>query len=262
MSAQATRGRAAGAARLPTGVAGLDTMLFGGIRAGDSTLVVGSPGTGKTTLGLHFIAAGVERGEPGVFVTFEYLPQQLYEDAERHGIPLRAWEEAGRAKVLCTTPEVLVMPTDEGSLLQEAVAEIGAKRVVVDSMAQFQHGGSDRDRLRGEVAGILNHMRLLGVTALLTHEAPQIISPIVTLSEWGLEFLVDNVVMLRYVELGGELDKAISVLKFRAGGHDRRYHRVTLGDRGMSVEAGFEDVENISVGSARRSMSQRVKELV
>jgi circadian clock protein KaiC len=250
------------AGRLSTGVAGLDAMLHGGLRAGDSTRVVGSPGTGKTTLGLHFIAAGVRRGEPGVFVTFEYLPQQLCEDAERHGIPLREWEESGLAKVLCTTPEVLVTPLPGGSVLEEAVADIGARRVVIDSMAHFQHGIGDPVRLRAEVAGILNRMRLLDVTAILTHEAPQIISPSVTLSSWGLEFLVDNVVMLRYVELEGQMEKAISVLKFRAGGHDRSYRRLVLGDAGMVVEAGFGDVENISGGAARRSLSQRAKELI
>lgn len=260
---QVARGRVAAAPRLSTGVAGLDAMLLGGIRAGDSTLAVGSPGTGKTTLGLHFLAAGVRSGAPGVFVTFEYLPQQIYDDAERRGIPLRQWEDEGSARVVCTTPALLVARSDgAGSMLQEIVAEMGAKRVVIDSMAHFQFETQAPSVLREEVAGILNHLRLLGVTTLLTHEVPQIVSPSVTLSDWGLEFLVDNVVMLRYVELQGELEKAISVLKFRAGAHDRRYRRLVLSDAGMLVEAGFEDVENISGGAARRSLSQRVKELI
>lgn len=262
MSAQGLRTRAPSSPRLSTGVAGLDAMLFGGLRPGDSTLVVGSPGTGKTTLGLHFVAAGVANGEAAIFVSFEYLPQQLYLDAERRGIPLRDWEEQGLVKVICTTPPLLVAPMDGGSMLQDAIAEIGATRVVIDSMAHFQQEIRPLERLRDEVAGILNHMRLQGVTTLLTHEVPQIISPSVTLSDWGLEFLVDNVIMLRYVELEGELEKAINVLKFRGGAHDRRYRRLMLGDNGMLVQAGFQDVENISGGAARKSFDQRVKELI
>lgn len=259
---QSLRDRTMMPSRLSTGVAGLDAMLQGGLRAGDSTLVVGSPGTGKTTLGLHFLAAGVRAGEPGVLVTFEYLPQQIYEDARRHGIPLREWEEQGLASVVCTTPDVLVGEVEGRSLLQEIVGDIGAKRLVIDSMAHFKFTMGAPHMLRDQIAGILNHMRLLGVTTLLTHEIAEIVSPSVTLSDWGLEFLVDNVFMLRYVELQGELEKAISVLKFRAGAHDRRYRRLVLADAGMSVESGFEDVENISGGSARRNLSDRVKELI
>ena len=91
--------RAALAKRVSTGVAGLDAMLGGGFLIGDSTLVAGSPGTGKTTLGLQFLAAGVAAGQRGVFVTFEYLPQQLYRDAAKRGWPLEQWEREGKIKI-------------------------------------------------------------------------------------------------------------------------------------------------------------------
>lgn len=249
--------------RLPTGVKGLDVMLGGGLREGDSTLVVGSPGTGKTTLGVHFVAAGVERGEPGVFVTFEYLPQQIYQDAARKGFPFEVWEAQGKLRLICTTPDILLAPGDQGaSILREAVHDIGAKRLVIDSMAHFEFTSAPATDLRQQVAGLMNQLRLLSVTSILTHEAAQIIGPTVKLSDWGLEFLVDNVIMLRYVEVDGQLEKAINVLKFRAGHHDRHYRILHLGEKGMTVEAEMKGIENISSGAAHRSVLKRAQEII
>lgn len=249
--------------RIPTGVKGLDDMLRGGLRAGDSTLVVGSPGTGKTTLGVQFAAAGVLRGEPAVFVTFEYLPQQIYLDAARKGFPFQRWEEEGQLRVVCTTPQALLASSEESaSILREAVHEVSAKRLVIDSMAHFEFMDTPTPKIRQQVAGLMNNLRLLGVSTILTHEAAQIIGPTVRLSDWGLEFLVDNVIMLRYVEVDGQLQKAINVLKFRAGEHDRHYRLLQLGDKGMTVEAEMKGIENISAGAAHRSVLKRAQDLI
>lgn len=249
--------------RLSTGIPGLDAMIGGGFLPGDATLVAGSPGTGKTTLGLHFLAAGVAVGEPTVFVTFEYLPQQIYRDAEAKGWSLRAWEEKEKCLVLCTTPEVLLAHGETTpSLLESEIERIGAKRVVIDSVAHFEMHAANQAQLRIQLSGILNRLRLLGVTPLLTHELPQIVGPSVTISTWGLEFLVDNVILLRFVEIEGKIDKAISVLKFRGGDHDRKFRLIRMTDKGIVVEAGFQNVENITTGSGRRTLQRRAEELI
>jgi circadian clock protein KaiC len=248
--------------RLSTGVSGLDAMLGGGLLAGDSTLVAGSPGTGKTTLGLHFLAAGVAAKDPGVLVTFEYLPQQIYRDAEKKGWPLRQWERDNLVRVFCTTPEVLLAQADQGSVLDDLVRQIGARRLVLDSMSHFEFAGRPAGQLRTDLAGLMNHLRMHNLTTLVTHEIPQIVGPAVTISNYGLEFLVDNVITLRYVELEGELQKAIAVLKFRAGDHDRKYRVVRLTEHGMVVESEFTGVENISSGTARRAVERRLRQLV
>lgn len=256
-------GRQGSLPRLSTGVSGLDTMLGGGVLPGDSTLVAGSPGTGKTTLGLHFIAAGVAAGEPGVFVTFEYLPQQIYRDAASKGWPLREWEEAGLCRLICTTPDVLLAEgPDSPSLLHEAVHSIRAKRLVIDSMAHFEAFEPDPRKLRPVLSGLLNLLRLMGVTSIITHEIPQIVGPTVNLSMWGLEFLVDNVILLKYVELDGELTKAINVMKFRGGDHDRKYRGLRTSAKGLVIEAGMAGIENISGGSARRAFVERAGRLI
>lgn len=249
--------------RVPTGVTGLDSMLGGGFLAGDSSLFAGSPGTGKTTFGLHFIAAGIQRGEPGVFVTFEYLPQQIYRDAGKRGWDLKKWEEEGKLRLVCTTPDVLLAEVQQGrTILDELIKEIGAKRLVIDSMTHFEYLARANHELRNDIVGLMNHLRLLDVTTVVTHEIPEIIGTAVKISEYGLEFLVDNVVLLRYVELEGRMEKAINVLKFRGGDHDRAYRSYRHTDAGISIERPFSDVENISGGSARRTVAQRARQLI
>ncbi len=249
--------------RLSTGIVGLDRMLTGGFQRGDANLVAGSPGTGKTTIGLHYIVAGIKAGEPGVVVTFEYLPQQIYRDAAKRGWDLRKWEKEGMLRLLCTTPDVMMAEAEPGkSLLDEAINEIRAKRLVIDSMTHFEFSGKPDHELREDLAGLMTHLRLLKVTPLVTHEIPEIIGPAVRISNYGLEFLVDSVILLRYVELEGEMQKAVNVLKFRGGDHDRYYRKLVLSDKGATVAGDFSGVENISGGSARRSVADRARELV
>ena len=252
-----SRGRAA------TGIPGLDKMLGGGFFHGDAVLVAGSPGTGKTTLGLHFTAEGVKAGENTVYVTFEYLPQQIYRDAEAKGWDMKGWEEQGKVRLLCTTPDMVLAESGaELGILEEAIKEIGAKRLVIDSMTHFEFLGLERHDMRTQLSGLMNRLRLSGVTTLLTHEIAEIVGPAVRVSDWGLEFLVDTVILLRYVELEGELVKACNILKFRGGDHDRRYRRVVLGPKGMSIEADFAGIEDISRGSARRTVQERARGLI
>ncbi|MHB8633459.1 MAG: RAD55 family ATPase [Thermoplasmatota archaeon] len=249
--------------RISIGVPELDSMLGGGLWPRSSTLVAGSPGTGKTTLGLHFLAGGVKAGEPGVLVTFEYLPQQIYRDALQKGWPLAQWEKEGLLRVICTTPDILLARgSGSGTILDEVVQEIGAKRLVVDSMTQFEFLGDPGAVLRPRLAGLVNHLRLMDVTTMMTHEVAQIVGPTVTISNYGLEFLADNIIVMRYVELEGEMRKAVNVLKFRGGAHDHKYRILELTDKGLLIRGAFGGVESISSGTARRGIGERLKQMV
>ncbi len=249
--------------RLSTGIEGLDKMLGGGYIGGDAILIAGSPGTGKTTAALHFLEAGVQAGEPTVLVTFEYLPQQLYRDANNRGWDLKSWEDRGLVKVICTTPDVLLAESEPGqSVLEEAIHEVRARRLIIDSMTHFEFLGQEPTKLRQDLSGLMNRLRLLDVTTVVTHEIPQIIGPAVNISRWGLEFLVDAVILLRYVELEAEMHKAVNVLKFRGSDHDRRYRRLVLGPAGAEVKEDFAGIENISSGTARRNIQSRAQELI
>jgi len=134
------------------GVSGLDEVLAGGVRQGQVLLVEGVPGTGKTTLGLHFIFAGLQAQEPGLVVTFEEFPRQLYDDALALGWDLRQAEAQGRLRLLSTSPQVFLDQLREaGGLIDTVVADIGAQRILLDSVSHLAQVTYEPTQLRSLV---------------------------------------------------------------------------------------------------------------
>jgi circadian clock protein KaiC len=159
---------------IPTGVSGLDEVLFGGVTRNNIILVEGAPGTGKTTLGLGFIHAGAQRfDEPGVIVTFELSPQKLLRDARGYDWDFEELERQRKVKILYTSPSVLLdeLQSTDGVLASE-IAALGAKRLLIDGLtplqllAQSRHERPYRESLHLLVEGL----QRLGITALLTRE--------------------------------------------------------------------------------------------
>ena len=125
--------------RVKTGIAGFDKMLNGGFLRNQVVLIAGAPGTGKTTFGLEFLYNGATKfNEPGIFVTFEELPQQIYRDAMSLGWDLQKLESEGKLKILCTSPRVLQATEEREEVLGRMIKEMGAKRIAIDSISQFR----------------------------------------------------------------------------------------------------------------------------
>jgi circadian clock protein KaiC len=121
---------------IKSGIIGFDDLLFGGFIKNSAILVEGVPGAGKTTFGLEFIYKGImEMNEPGIVISFEEFPEQLYRDAANYGWDLRSLEEQNLLRVICTSPEVILDNTM--GFLEGIVSEIDAKRLLLDSVTQF-----------------------------------------------------------------------------------------------------------------------------
>lgn len=156
-------------AKISIGVRGIDNLLSGGVIAGNTVLVEGIPGAGKTTLGMEFIYRGIrDFGDPGIILTFEQFPESLYRDARSLGWDLKALEEENKLRVICTSPEVVLQP--DLSLLEEVVQSIGAKRVLVDSISHFRQVIHHPLKLRQAVYSFCNGLRRLGLTSFLIKE--------------------------------------------------------------------------------------------
>ncbi|MDD4238102.1 MAG: ATPase domain-containing protein [Desulfotomaculaceae bacterium] len=155
--------------KAPTGIKGFDELLYGGIVRGNTVLLEGVPGAGKTTFGMEFIYHGItEFNEPGVIVTCEELPESIYRDALNFGWDLKALEEANKLRILCTSPEILLDP--EVNLIEAVVQEVGARRILVDSISHFQNVYNNPLSLRKSVYGFCNGLRRLGLTSFLVKE--------------------------------------------------------------------------------------------
>jgi circadian clock protein KaiC len=249
--------------RVTTGVPGLDKMLLGGFLPQTANLVEGAPGTGKTTLGMQFIHHGIAVcGEPGLILTFEEFPQQYYDDAASFGWDFRRMEREGKLRVVMTSPEVSKADLEQvGGRIERLVQEIGAKRVLVDSVSHFERLSGSPTELRSLVYGFVNALKREGLTSVLTRESMALLGEGDGADD-TLAFLVDSYTLLRYVEIDSAVHKALLVLKMRGSNHDKGIRQFAVTSRGIEVRAPFEGREGIMSGSPRRMVDSFVQAFV
>jgi circadian clock protein KaiC len=238
--------------RLPTGIVGLDDMLMGGLVAGSVGLVQGLAGTGKTTLGLQFLYHGaMEHDEPGLLITFEQFPHTLYHDALSLGWNLRELEDADLLRLVFTSPQVFLSSLQEPeSPISQTIREIGVRRVVIDSVTQFEPLAAVPNELRSIHNMLVNGLRREGITGLLISEDR---GPNLQRSDPGrLSFIVDAVVLLRYVEIDSEMQRLLAVVKMRGSDHAKEIRRYEIQTGGLVVGQAFEGRQGLLTGSPRR----------
>jgi circadian clock protein KaiC len=221
--------------RASTGVPGLDEMMGGGIPTGDSVLVAGPSGSGKSVLATQFIAEGGKRGEPGVLVVFEEHPKEYLHRAEGLGFGLRKMIEGGTLEALYLRP--LDLSPDETLFeIREAVKRVGARRVVIDSMSGFELALAPTFRadFRESLYRLVGALTGVGITVLTTMEVTQGTDEL-RFTPNVISFLADDLISLRYVEVERELKKVAAVVKMRGSQHSKAYREYEIGSRGIVV---------------------------
>src|SRR5213080_480267 len=246
--------KAEGGLRVKTGIVELDEMLRGGFMPGDSVMVAGSAGSGKTTLGLQYLFNGVKLGEPGIYVTFEELPDQIYRDANNFGWDLRKMEEEGKFRVICTSPS-LMLESGDGSLLEDVFREVQPQRLVIDSLSHLEMFVK-KDDMRMEAYRMISYLKTRGISSILLWESPQISGGSFSVTDVGLSFLVDCIIALKPVEIESSMRKALVVLKMRGSNHDKRLREYDITSHGIEVSAPFTNYEGLMTGSPRRSVTE------
>jgi circadian clock protein KaiC len=249
--------------RVKTGIKGLDDMLIGGFLPETANLVEGAPGTGKTTLGMQFIHTGITQfGEPGLIVTFEEFPQQYYRDAETFGWNFRELEQADKLRVIMTSPEVGKTDLEQvGGRIGALAREVGAKRILVDSLSHFERLTSDPVELRNMLYSFINALKREGLTSVLTRESPVLIGESDSAEE-DVAFVADSYVLLRYVEIESAVRKALLVLKLRGSDHAKDIRQFEITSNGIEVRSKFEGCEGILSGSPRRMSESFIEAFV
>ena len=252
-------GKVTEGARVRTGITELDEMLHGGFMEGDAVMLAGSAGCGKTTLALQYLVNGVKNGDPGVYVTFEEMPDQIYRDAKNFGWDLRKLEEQGKFKLICTSPNLLLESEGE-TLLDESLRDIQPRRMVVDSLSHLAMFVKESE-LRREAYRLIMHLKTRGISSVLIWESPQMSGSAFSVSEVGLSFLVDCIVALRPVEIESSLRKALAILKMRGSDHDKRLREFQITPNGIKIESAFTNYEGLMGGSPRRVASEKFVDL-
>jgi circadian clock protein KaiC len=241
--------------RVTTGVRGLDEMLGGGFIPGSMALVRGAPGTGKTSLALQFLIHGATKhGEPGLLISFEEFPSSLHRDAESLGWDLRSMVAEGKLHLMFTSPEVFLASLESpDSRLNQLILESNVKRLVLDSVSHFDRLTDEEQKLRGIYTSVVNGLRREGITAMLLGEKGRVDYRYAF--SGGLSFLVDNIILLRYVEIESMMQRAIVVLKTRGSDHAKEIRRYEIGAGGLKVLDVFEGREGILSGMPYRALS-------
>jgi circadian clock protein KaiC len=237
--------------RVETGIAGLDKMLSGGFIPGSANMVRGAPGTGKTLLGLQFLMCGASQGEAGLLISFEEFPQSVHHDAQSLGWDLHALEEQGLLHLYFTSPQVLLQSlASPGGPLSSLFLEKEVRRVVLDSVTHFTRLTNDNQQLRNIYNSLINALKREGVTSLLLAEEGRMDA---RHTERGqLSFVVDTILLLRYVEIESAIQRAVTVLKMRGSAHASEIRRYEIRKGGLNVSGVFEGRENVLTGISHR----------
>lgn len=213
--------------RTPFGVGSLDALIGGGLTAGTLTLVAGTPGVGKTLLGLQFLAQGVQEQEPVLFLGFQESEAQLREKARVFGMDLRTAEASGLFRFL-------VLPGHDleadfiGSILVQDIERRGVRRLVIDSAAELERSPGARERSADFLSALASYLRARDVTSYLTLDIPLIVGPTLEFTGTPLSVFAENLLLIRQVEYRGVLHRVFSVLKMRFSEYEPAIYEIKI----------------------------------
>ncbi len=219
--------------RLSTGVAELDAMMVGGLFAGDSCLIAGPSGTGKSALATQFIDAGLRKGEPGVIAIFEERPEGYVARAASLGMNFTTAQKKGNLEILYLRPLDLSVDETMQEIL-DAVRRVGAKRLVIDSMVGLEMALAPGFEVEDTFTGF-------------------------SFSRYTISFLTDDIIRMRYVEIDGQLRKVMVIIKMRGGNHSKDIREYVITDKGVKILSPREtEYARLTTGSPNR-IGQRIE---
>ncbi|MDZ4830833.1 MAG: ATPase domain-containing protein [Phycisphaerae bacterium] len=238
-----------GKRRLSTGVVELDEMLSGGIPSGNSLLISGPSGGGKSILAAHFLAEGLRIDEAGVAAVFEERPDEYVARAGKLGLNLAAGRKRGALEVIYLRP--LDLSVDE--TVHEIVAAVertGAKRLVIDSLAGFEMALAPafRTDFRESLYRMIVALTRLGVTIISTVEVEEDFTSL-GLSNFTISFLADDIIRLRYVSLDGQLRRMLMVVKMRGGKHSTDMREYEITNKGFKIGDRLRGYRGLTTGN-------------
>jgi circadian clock protein KaiC len=212
--------------QMPFGIAGLDELLGGGLTEGTSTVVAGSPGTGKTLLALHFLAEGTRQNEPTLLVEFNEDVAQLRAQSQMFDLD-------GLFAPDNETATILELPAYEmeADVIAHQIIDVldqrGTRRLVIDSATELQRA-VDPIRQTDYFAALIDALRARKVTTLFTFDVPTIVGADLTFANSPLAILAENLILLRQREANGALHRALAILKLRFGIASLAFHPYTI----------------------------------
>ncbi|HEY9598794.1 MAG TPA: circadian clock protein KaiC [Cyanophyceae cyanobacterium] len=244
--------------RVSSGVKTLDEMCGGGFFKDSIILATGATGTGKTLLVSKFIQDACLRGERAILFAYEESRAQLSRNASSWGINFEEMEYKGLLKILCSYPESAGLE-DHLQIIKSEIASFKPSRIAIDSLSALARGVSN-NAFRQFVIGVTGYAKQEEITGFFTNTTDQFMGSH-SITDSHISTITDTILMLQYVEIRGEMSRAINVFKMRGSWHDTGIREYTISEEGAEIKDSFRNYERIISGSPSRVSINEKSEL-
>ena len=231
---------------VPSGVPALDALLGGGVDRGTSTLLIGPPGSGKSTVALQYVASAAARGDRAAVFTFEESKATLIQRCTSLGMAIADGTAAGHIAIQQVDPAE-ISPGEFASLVREAVEINGVRIVVIDSLNGYLNAMPEDKFLTVQLHELLSYLNNSGVATFLVAAQAGMLGPSMR-TPVDASYLADTVVMLRMFEHDGKLKKAISTVKKRSGRHEESIRQIWFDDTGIHLSEPLVKLRGVLTG--------------
>lgn len=240
--------------RLSTGVEGLDVMLAGGVFRGSSVLLSGTAGTGKSTIAAHFADASCRRGERCLYYSFEESPAQILRNMASIGLHLEHWVREGLLRFISARPSLHGLEMHLVKIHKD-VREFDPDIVVVDPISSLSHVGAPREA-EATLLRLVDFLKATETTGVFV----SLVTGGAVAEATGLHIssLIDTWILLRDIELGGERNRGLYVLKSRGTAHSNQVREFLLTNHGVELRNAYVGPQGVFTGSMR--LAQEAKE--
>jgi circadian clock protein KaiC len=255
-SSSASLNHPASSERIPSGVEQLDAMLGGeGYFRGSSILVSGTAGTGKTSLAAHFAEATCRRGERCLYLAFEESPAQLIRNMSSIGIDLAPWTKKGLLRLEASRPAIHGL---EMHLVQthKLVNEFKPHVVVIDPISNLTDNATEADT-HSMLVRLMDFLKSREITSMFVHLTSG--GDAWEKTDVGVSSLIDTWLLVRDIELGGERNRGIYVIKSRGMKHSNQIREFIITPQGIRLEDVYLGPEGVLTGSMRAAQEAREK---
>ncbi len=235
--------------RVSSGVQTLDEMCGGGFFRDSIILATGATGTGKTLLVSKFLQDGCIHKERAILFAYEESRAQLSRNATSWGINFEELEQQGLLKIICTYPESTGLE-DHLQIIKSEIADFKPARIAIDSLSALARGVSN-NAFRQFVIGVTGYAKQEEITGFFTNTTDQFMGSH-SITDSHISTITDTIIMLQYVEIRGEMSRAINVFKMRGSWHDKGIREYNITAAGPDIKDSFRHYERIVSGSPTR----------
>ncbi len=244
--------------RVSSGIAKLDEMCGGGFFKDSIILATGATGTGKTSLVSKFSQEGCLRGERCILFAYEESRAQLSRNASSWGIDLEEFERQGLLRIICAYPESAGLE-DHLQIIKNEMASFKPSRIAIDSLSALARGVS-QNAFRQFVIGVTGLAKQEEITGFFTNTTDQFMGSH-SITESHISTITDTILLLQYVEIRGEMARALNVFKMRGSWHDKGIREYFIASSGIEIKDSFRGYERVISGSPTRISIDEKNEL-